>query len=101
VDLLQLLILLAIMGICGAFAVLLLGFSPRGVLIILFSVITGTLGAALGGWLKALLNLPDFFPIKVGTIRIDVILTFGCTLLVVGLLQLLLGGIERRVRRST
>lgn len=99
-DLLQLLILLAIMGICGAFAVLILGFSPRGVMIMLFSVITGTLGAALGSWLKGNFGLPDLFPIKVGTIRIDVILTFICTLLVVGLLQLLLGGIERRVQRG-
>jgi hypothetical protein len=100
VDLLQILILLVIMGICGAIAVLLLGFSPRGVMIMLFSIITGTIGAALGGWLKAILRLPDFFPIKVGTIRFDVLLTFICALLVVGLLQLLLGGIERRASRG-
>lgn len=100
-DLLQVLILLSVMGICGAFSVLILGFSPRGVMILLFSVISGVIGAALGTWLKGLLRLPDIFPIKVGTIRIDIIFTLIGSIIVVALLQLLLGGIERRSLRRT
>jgi hypothetical protein len=99
VDLLQLLILLTITGICGAFAVLILGFSPRGVVTQLFSLIAGTLGAALGGWVKDRINIPDLFTIKIGTVRIDIILTLLGSLAVVGLLmglQILIGRVEQR-----
>lgn len=88
-DLLQLLILLTIAGICGAFAVLLIGFAPRGVAILLFSIITGTIGAAIATSVKRLTGLPGIFELKVGTIRIDIIYTWLASLVVVGLLMLL------------
>ncbi len=100
-DLLQILILLSVMGICGAFSVLILGFSPRGIMILLFSVISGVIGAALGTGLKGLLRLPDVFPIKVGSTRIDIIFTLIGSIIVVALLQVLLVGIERRTYRRT
>jgi hypothetical protein len=87
-DLLQLLILLTITGICGAFAVFCFGFSPRGVMILLFSVIAGTIGAALGIGFKGFFSFPDILPIKIGTIRMDIVLTFVFSLLVVGGLHL-------------
>jgi hypothetical protein len=87
VDLLQLLILLTITGICGAFAVLILGFSPRGVMILLFAMIVGTIGAALAGWIKGLAGIRDIFTIRIGTIRIDIVLTLLGSLVVVGALM--------------
>lgn len=100
-DLLQVLILLSVMGICGAFSVLILGFSPRGIMILLFSVISGVIGAALGTWLKGTLRLPDLFPIKIGSTRIDVFFTLLGSIIVVALLQVLLVGIERRTYRRS
>jgi hypothetical protein len=88
-DLLQLLILLTITGICGAIAVFCLGFSPRGVMILLFSIIVGTIGAALGVGFKGFTNFPDLLPIKIGTIRMDIVLTILFSLLVVGALHIL------------
>ena len=98
-DLLQLLILLTITGICGAFAVLILGFSPQGIVTQLFALIAGTIGAALGGLVKERINIPDLFPIKIGIVRIDIILTLLGSLAVVGLLmglQILIGRVEQR-----
>jgi len=100
VDLLQLLILLTITGICGAFAVLILGFSPRGVVTQLFALIAGTIGAALGGLVKEWLNIPDLFTLKIATVRIDIILTLLGSLAVVGLLMVLQNVISRLEQRS-
>jgi hypothetical protein len=104
VDLLQLLILLTITGICGAFAVLIIGFSPRGVVIQLFALIAGTIGAALGGLLKERLGIPDLFStLKIGTVKIDIIITVLGSLVVVGLLlglQILFGRVDQRAARQ-
>jgi uncharacterized membrane protein YeaQ/YmgE (transglycosylase-associated protein family) len=86
VDLLQLLILLTITGICGAFAVLILGFSPRGMMTLVFSVIVGTIGAALGNWVDVRTNLFDTFIVKVGTIQINIVLSVIGSIAVVGIL---------------
>lgn len=101
-DLLQLLILLSITGICGAGAVLTLGFSPRGVMVLLFALIAGTIGAALGVWVMGVLGIPDFFStIKIGTIRFNIFMTFLGSLAVVGLLMLLQVLLVRVDSRST
>ena len=102
-DLLQLLILLTITGICGAGAVFVLGFSPRGVMILLFSLISGTIGAALGGWIKSLAGFPDIVALKIGTVRLDLIYTALGSLAVVGILmflQRLLGRSDQRAARA-
>ena len=91
-DLLQMLILLTITGICGATAIVVTGFSPRGVMILLVSLISGTIGAAvgvvLGGWSKAWTGAPvigwlfiplawlyDYFLVKIGTLRLSITFT--------------------------
>jgi hypothetical protein len=100
-DLLQLLILLTITGICGAIAVLALGFSPRGVMILLFSIITGTIGAAVGSWIKGVFRLPDLWALKIGTIRLDIWYTILSSLAVVGLLMGLQWILLRTDQRTT
>ncbi|MGQ9549563.1 MAG: GlsB/YeaQ/YmgE family stress response membrane protein [Roseiflexus sp.] len=88
-DLLQLLILLVIVGICGAVAGLIVGFSPPGLHVMLVSIIIGVIGAFIGAWLAGMLNLPPVTEIRVGTIRLNLLYTIvGSTLLMV-LLQAL------------
>jgi uncharacterized membrane protein YeaQ/YmgE (transglycosylase-associated protein family) len=62
-NLIELLILIIIAGICGSIAQSMVGFSRRGCLI---SVLTGFIGALIGTWIARKLNLPDFFVINVG-----------------------------------
>ena len=54
-DLLSILLLLVIAGICGALAEMVVGFSPGG---FVASVVVGLIGAYLGGWLAPELGLP-------------------------------------------
>ena len=62
-NLIELLILIFIAGICGSIAQSMVGFSRRGCLI---SILTGFIGALIGTWIARKLNLPDFFVINVG-----------------------------------
>ncbi len=91
-DPLQLLIVLVIVGICGAVAALIVGFSPPGLHVMLVSIIVGVIGAFIGAWIAGMLNLPPITEIRVGTIRLNLLYTIvGSTLLLV-LLQVLHGG---------
>lgn len=58
-DLLQLLTLLVIAGICGAIAQWIVAFSPGSMLV---SIIVGVIGAYLGTVLANLLHIPDIVP---------------------------------------
>lgn len=58
-DLLQLLTLLVIAGICGAIAQWIVAFSPGNLLV---SIIVGVIGAYLGTLLANLLRIPDLVP---------------------------------------
>lgn len=91
-DLLQLLILLVIAGICGAVAELIVGFSPPGLQVMLVSVIVGVIGAFIGGWIAETFSLPPITEIRVGNIRLNLLYTIlGSTLLLV-ILQALRSG---------
>jgi len=59
VDLLQLLTLLVIAGICGALAQWIVAFSPGSMLV---SIIVGVIGAYLGTVVANLLHIPDIIP---------------------------------------
>lgn len=54
-DLIELIILLIIAGVCGALAEMIVGFSTGG---FLASIVVGLIGAYLGSWLAPLLGLP-------------------------------------------
>ena len=58
-DLLQLLTLLVIAGICGAIAQWIVAFSPGSMLV---SIIVGVIGAYLGTVLARILRIPDLLP---------------------------------------
>lgn len=58
-DLLQLLTLLVIAGICGALAQWIVAFSPGSMLV---SIIVGVIGAYLGTVVANLLHIPDIIP---------------------------------------
>lgn len=69
-DPLQLLVTLALTGICGAFAELIVGFDPRGLSVLLLSIVVGLVGSALGVAIADLL-VPSPFMVRVGNQRID------------------------------
>lgn len=92
-DPLQLMILLVIAGICGAFAELIVGFSPPGLHVMLVSIIIGVIGAFVGAWIAGLLSLPPLTEIRVGNIRMNLLYTiFGSILLLLVLQALRSGG---------
>jgi uncharacterized membrane protein YeaQ/YmgE (transglycosylase-associated protein family) len=88
VDLLVLLIVLVITGICAAFAEWIVGFSPGSLLI---SVIVGVIGAYLGSFIAWLLSrfipVPYLLPVRVGTIRFDLLWAFLGSALLLLVLQ--------------
>ncbi len=59
----EFLILLIIAGICGSIAQSLAGFSKGGCFL---SIVTGFVGALIGGWISKHFALPDFFVIHIG-----------------------------------
>jgi uncharacterized membrane protein YeaQ/YmgE (transglycosylase-associated protein family) len=93
VDLLELLILLVIAGICGAIAEFVVGFNPGGLLI---SIIVGVVGAYLGSWIAGLLHLPALLRIPIGGMAIDLLWSVIGSILLLLVLIALRGG--RRYR---
>jgi uncharacterized membrane protein YeaQ/YmgE (transglycosylase-associated protein family) len=59
----ELLILLAVAGICGAIGQAVTGFSRGGCLV---SMALGFIGALVGTWIAAQLGLPEIFALQVG-----------------------------------
>ena len=62
-DLVSLLLLLLIAGLCGAVGQSLAGYSLGGCLV---SIVVGFIGAWLGAWLASEFGLPEFLVISVG-----------------------------------
>lgn len=85
-DLLQLLILLVISGLCAAFVEFLLGYTPGGLLL---SIIIGVIGAYIGSPLRQLFSP---LPIRVGDVTLDLL----WTILGSALLLLLIYAIRQR-----
>ncbi|HEX5692864.1 MAG TPA: GlsB/YeaQ/YmgE family stress response membrane protein [Roseiflexaceae bacterium] len=73
-DLLQLLVLLILVGICAAIAEWIIGYTPGGLIV---TIIVGVIGAYLGAWLSTLLpfQLPLFswFTVEVGTTAFNMV----------------------------
>lgn len=98
-DLLQLLILLVIAGICGAVAELIVGFSPPGLHVMLVSIIIGVIGAFIGGWIAGALSLPPITEIRVGNMRLNLLYTILGSTLLLAALQALRSGQQWLARR--
>jgi uncharacterized membrane protein YeaQ/YmgE (transglycosylase-associated protein family) len=103
VDLIQLLTLLILAGICGSIAAWIVGYTPGG---LLMSIIVGVIGAYLGGGLSSLLpfEIPivSLFTIEIGTngvntIRFNLIWAIAGSVVLLLLLHTLRGGERRRM----
>ena len=62
-NLVGLLILLLIAGVCGLIGQAIAGFSRGGFLV---SIAIGFIGAMIGAWLATSLGWPELFPLRVG-----------------------------------
>ena len=100
VDPLQLLILLAIAGICGAFAELIVAFDTRGTITVLVSIIVGIVGIFLGRAISDILGLATVV-VRVGNQRVDLIWTIAGATLVLMVLKLLQTGGRTLLSRRT
>ena len=100
-DLIQLLTLLIIAGICGSIAAWIVGYTPGGLLL---SIIVGVIGAYLGGGISSFLpfELPivSLFTIEIGTVnptRFNLIWAIAGSVVLLLLLHTLRGGERRRM----
>jgi len=84
-DLISLLILLLIAGVCGALGQAIAGYSRGGCLV---SIALGFIGALLGMWLASALRLPELFAIDVGSTRFPIIWSIIGSALFVAILSL-------------
>jgi len=94
VDLLELLILLIIAGLCGAIAEWIIGFSPGGLLV---SIINGVVGAYIGSWIGNLIPIELPLRIEVGAISFNLIWAVLGSLLLLLLLRTLRGTGQRNL----
>lgn len=62
-DLVSLLILLLIAGVCGSIGQAIAGYSRGGCLV---AIALGFIGALLGTWLAGALGLPELFAVNIG-----------------------------------
>ncbi|MBK9941331.1 MAG: GlsB/YeaQ/YmgE family stress response membrane protein [Kouleothrix sp.] len=86
-DLLQLLTLLVIAGICGAIAQWIVAFSPGTLMV---SIIVGVIGAYLGTALANLLRIPNIIPpLIIGTQPFNLLWALLGSILLLYVLKLL------------
>jgi len=88
-ELLDILILLVIAGICGAVGQALAGSSRGGFLV---AIVLGFIGAALGTWLARTLDLPPVFVIEIGDTPFPIVWAVVGSALFVAVLSLLTRG---------
>ena len=70
-TILDLIILLAVAGICGSLGMAISGFSRGGCLM---AIALGFIGALIGMWLARELSLPDLYVLPVGDVEFPIIL---------------------------
>lgn len=96
----QLLILLVIVGICGAIAEWIVGYIPGS---LVMTVIVGVIGAYFGGWLNSLLpfEIPiiKLFTLEIGDYRFNLIWSVLGSILLLLLLNMLRSRQRSRVIR--
>jgi uncharacterized membrane protein YeaQ/YmgE (transglycosylase-associated protein family) len=84
-SLLELLILLAVAGVCGALGQSIAGYSRGGCLV---AVVLGFIGALLGVWLSRLLHLPELFVLNLDTVSFPIVWSIIGSALFVALIGL-------------
>jgi uncharacterized membrane protein YeaQ/YmgE (transglycosylase-associated protein family) len=87
-SILELLLLLAIAGVCGAIGQAIAGYSRGGCLA---AIALGFIGALLGAWLARSLALPELFTIQVENVAFPIVWSIIGATLFVALVALLAG----------
>jgi uncharacterized membrane protein YeaQ/YmgE (transglycosylase-associated protein family) len=85
-NLVQLLILLLIAGICGALGQAISGYTRGGCLV---SIALGFIGALIGVWLARAIGLPELFTFNVGGTSFPVIWSIIGSALFVAIISLI------------
>ena len=85
-NLVSLLLLLLVAGICGAVGQAIAGYNLGGCLV---SIALGFIGALLGMWIAGALDLPEIFAIKVGGRSFPIVWSIIGSALFVALLGLI------------
>lgn len=79
-TILELLLLLAVAGVCGAVGQAIAGYSRGGCIA---SIALGFIGALLGPWIARYVGLPEWLTVQVGATRFPVVWSIvGSTLFV-------------------
>ncbi len=92
-EIIELLILLVIAGICGALAELVVGFSPGGFVV---SIVVGLIGAYLGTAIGRWLGLPELLPVTVGGQTLGVVHAILGSIVLLLVISLFRGAGRRR-----
>jgi uncharacterized membrane protein YeaQ/YmgE (transglycosylase-associated protein family) len=95
VDLLELLMLLVIVGICGAIAQWIVAVPVT----LPVTIIVGVVGAYLGTLIASLLRIPKLLPIGIDTVDIDLVWAIVGSILLLLLLKAIYTSGPRLVRR--
>ena len=85
----DLVVLLAVAGLCGSIGQAISGISRGGCLV---SIAVGFIGALLGLWLSRQLGLPELFNIQIGTTTFPVIWSIIGSALFVAVINLISRG---------
>ena len=85
-DIMQLLILLLIAGVCGAVGQAITGYSHGGCLV---SIALGFIGALLGSWIAGALHLPELFALNVAGMHFPVVWSIVGAALFVAIINLI------------
>ena len=85
-GLIDLLILLAVAGLCGALGQAISGYSRGGCLV---SIALGFIGALIGMWLARALALPELFAVNIGGTKFPIIWSIIGSALFVAVISLL------------
>ena len=85
-NIVSLLILLLVAGICGSIGQAIAGYSRGGCLV---SIALGFIGALLGVWFSRMLELPELFAVNIGGQRFPILWSIIGSAIFVGILGLL------------
>jgi uncharacterized membrane protein YeaQ/YmgE (transglycosylase-associated protein family) len=88
-DLIQLIVLLIVAGVCGALGQAISGYSRGGCLV---SIALGFVGALLGMWLARVMGLPELFSVQIGSTNFPIVWSIIGSALFVAVITLLTRG---------
>ena len=97
-DLLELLILLVLAGLCGAVAELIVSYNPGGLLV---TIIVGVIGAYIGNWIGGLLPLELPLTVQVDSVTFNLIwAVLGSLILLILIRTIRSGGQWNQIGRN-